>query len=810
MGKRIMKRMVEMLFCSLGTIFVLMALPLRAGELLLAEKGTTKYAIVLSNQASKSEKTAAEELAGYLQEITGATFQIITEDKEVPGPRIIVGPGTLGNSILGKEAVGQMAEEEFIIRTAGSDLLLVGGRPRGTLYAVYSFLENDLGYRWLNWYGNEVIPKKETLRVNRIDRKEKPAFRSRDVYFRNYTDMEQMKRFLICNRIQGPNLRWLHGDEYISRYGGIYYREIAPGCHTLFYYIPPGEAPTRCSFAYFQSRDQNNYFKTNPEYFSLIDGRRVPCQQLCFSNPGLRRTLTAEVEKYIKFVEGEGDLSISAVGGKNLLSISAMDSPGDLCQCPECQELVKREGTPGAPLFDYLVELANYIRDKYPGVFITTLAYRRGQTEKPPLHLKMPENVVIVFAPIDNNFSAPFEDQSNEETFENIKSWTSVTKHLLVWYYPNPYGDMLPIGNLENAAKDFRFFRKIGVEGFMLEHDSGIYESHHLADLQTWLLAKLMWNPDQNFNTLTEDFTNNFYGKAAPFIRKYLYALEKATQGMTTTMSWIPAARAYCFLTPELLIASQKIFDQAEEVVLNDPVLLLRVRQARMSLDRASFHFRRDISAIPDSGLEREEIARRYRDTYQKTIEKRIRPEFRQEFSRYVEDFFNPRLRITSTLKLKPLPVPLNEIPEEKVQQVVPDSSQLYRDATIEKDPDSASGIAITKETGGELPFNLGYYDGTTKRQLPRNITKDEICSSGYNLYKIGRTTLNEQCLVWISSSWWIGFPAISACYDSDDPEKEWDIYASLRFEGPTYPHGPKSTVDRVFVDRVVLVPVEE
>ena len=339
-----------------------------------------------------------------------------------------------------------------------------------------------------------------------------------------------------------------------------------------------------------------------------------------------------------------------------------------------------------------------------------------------------------------------------------------------------------------------------------------MYDSHNMPDLQTWLITKLMWNPDQDFNTLVEDFTDHFYGKAAPFIRKYLYSLEKATQGMTSSMGWVAEPSIHNFLTPKFLVASQKTFAQAEKAVLHDPLLLLRVRQARMSLDRASFLFLRGIAATEDSGSKREEIARRYRDTYQKTIEKI--PQNSGQLSALshggeVEKFLNMWSMMNPTLK--PLPAPFNELPKGKVQQVTPNYAIALCNhsphGTIEKDPDAAVGIAIARESG-EKPFNVGYYDELTHRQLRRDITEDQISSSGYNLYKIGRTTLNSQCKVWIGRLWVPQFP-ISVYYDVNNPEKEWDIYASLRFEGPSYPHGQKSTVDRVFVDRVVLVPVE-
>ena len=37
-----------------------------------------------------------------------------------------------------------------MIRTVGDNLILTGGRPRGTLYAVYEFLERPVGCHWLD------------------------------------------------------------------------------------------------------------------------------------------------------------------------------------------------------------------------------------------------------------------------------------------------------------------------------------------------------------------------------------------------------------------------------------------------------------------------------------------------------------------------------------------------------------------------------------------------------------------------------------------------------------------------------------
>ena len=66
--------------------------------------------------------------------------------------------------------VGRLADEEYVVKTVGNGLYLLGGDAdttyaeamevrkiamRGTLYAVYDFLENEMGVKWL-WPGDTV------------------------------------------------------------------------------------------------------------------------------------------------------------------------------------------------------------------------------------------------------------------------------------------------------------------------------------------------------------------------------------------------------------------------------------------------------------------------------------------------------------------------------------------------------------------------------------------------------------------------------------------------------------------------------
>ena len=72
-------------------------------------------------------------------------------------------------------------DEEWCIKSFGRDVVLAGGGTRGTLYAVYRFLEDDCGVRW--WMdGDEDVPSAKPLKFDALDRRGKPFFPCRNIY----------------------------------------------------------------------------------------------------------------------------------------------------------------------------------------------------------------------------------------------------------------------------------------------------------------------------------------------------------------------------------------------------------------------------------------------------------------------------------------------------------------------------------------------------------------------------------------------------------------------------------------------------
>ena len=72
-----------------------------------------------------------------------------------------------------------LGDEGFLIQTIGESLIIAGGRRRGTLYGVYTFLEDYLGCRWFSPKVSR-IPQAPVIEIGPIERRDKPILEWRE------------------------------------------------------------------------------------------------------------------------------------------------------------------------------------------------------------------------------------------------------------------------------------------------------------------------------------------------------------------------------------------------------------------------------------------------------------------------------------------------------------------------------------------------------------------------------------------------------------------------------------------------------
>lgn len=756
-------------------------------RLTLADDGKAMAAIVLCDSPEPAEQTAANELAAYLGAITGGTFAIVAESQAAAAqsPRIFVGPTAFAQS-QGIDTAALEAEQ-WLMRTVADDIILAGGRPRGTLYAVYRFLEDVAGVHWWNPY-EESVPRQSTLQIGALDRNGKPAFRCRDIYMLYGNDGG---RFAARNRLNRD------GDARIaSTYGGAMDYGPPYHVHTFNMYVP------------------ESLFDAHPEWFSLINGKRETNQtQLCLTNPELRSFILDKLKTYIE--QSRASAAKNNEPAPSVFSISQNDWMG-MCQCPACQAIANAEESEAGPLLDFVNYLAEAIATDYPEVSIDTLAYM--MTQKPPKSIRPRENVIIRLCDTGSNFTLPITDPANQEFHDHLLRWAAIAKNLRIWDYAVTYAPHygLPLPTVHTYEPDYRFYAEHNVEGVFTEHEFPILAD--MRDFKIWMMMKTLEDPYQDYGALVQTFTGGFYGAAGDCIRQYLARLEQASSEHPSYLSMGASPRQYRYLDLPFALDAQALFDKAEIAVTGDGILLCRVRFARLPLDRACIVLYRELLAqwvrgghAPESmPLARDAIAARCRETWNTQIALRIPQGQQKEALAEIDAELNPLLARPAFV---PVPEKFRGLPSEDVFDFTADASRNWDDqAKRVSDAEAESGFTNRLELSEEdmkryaLPMSWGLYDVINKQgRAAATIKPEDVAGPGYHWYKLGTFPIAPSYYVYFFWSWVIQVDVDSAQVP-DHPEHPFGIWARIKFEGPGFPHGQPNAKNAISVERVVLV----
>jgi hypothetical protein len=505
----------------------------------LARDGQAKVAVVKQPGATPAEAYAIQELIDTLKQITGADFTVQETATQAPQRAIVVGPGPVATALFPEVPFAQLGQEEIVIKTKGNRLLLAGGRPRGTLYAVAQFLQEQCGVRWWTPWASH-FPRQPRLRLGKLDVRYQPPFESRDPFWFPAFN----KEWAVRNYSNSQSAR------IPEETGGcIVYKGFV---HTFFPLVPPAE-----------------HFATHPEWFSLLQGKRTAERaQLCTTNPQLRDFVVERVKQWLR-----------ETPTARIISVSQNDWHG-ACRCPACAALDEAEGSHAGAMLDFVNYIAAKIEPEFPQVAVDTLAYQ--YTRKPPKTIKPRPNVIVRLCSIECNFREPLDHPSNASFAADIRGWAAICNRLYIWDYTTDFAHYVqPHPNWFTLGPNVRFFQQHNVRGLF---EQGAYQSYgsEMSELRAWVLAQLLWNPKKDDRALINEFLDGYYGKAAAApIRRYLEHLYEAARGYNLTCF---SKTDTPFLRFRHLAAAEQLWEQAEAAVAQDPQLLPRVRVARLPL----------------------------------------------------------------------------------------------------------------------------------------------------------------------------------------------------------------------------------
>ena len=336
--------------------------------------------------------------------------------------------------------------------------------------------------------------------------------------------------------------RYIYGQEMGEKngYGGVY----TPGGQVWCYLVPP-----------------SRYFKRHPEYYALLDGERVACSphrgQLCTSNPQVAVIMARKIIRYMDENPGE------------IVPISPNDN-NDFCECPDCQALDVKPGQLADRLVHFYNQVAAIVEQKHPDRKMTFLAY--ANYTEPPVREKPHRNLIPQICRIE-----PYSYGISEDRLEKlIQGWCRLSPTVSTYEY---VGDWRWFGfypMLRDFQRSLQVYKRCGVDIVAAE----CHPHWATQGLNVWVAQRLLWDCDQDLNTLIADYCKGMYHAAAEPIVRFFNALEDESWRLNPN----PIYSSKFFNGPLTRELNQCLVD-AEMLARGDEIALERLQLLRIGYE---------------------------------------------------------------------------------------------------------------------------------------------------------------------------------------------------------------------------------
>ncbi len=461
----------------------------------LARGGFTDYRIVTSATPTSYEQFAVSELKEFFHMATGATLREITDEGlayDESQKWISVGDTALSAAAGVDTPYDVLGRDGARVVTKGNILILTGATDRGTVNAVYDFLHETFGYEC--YAPDEIkIEVKDVVRLRNFNITDVPSFAERSTAYAVHTN----STFALRMRSQAKISGW------------------AKWTHSEFHWMKP-----------------EVYAADNPDWFS--DDQL----QLCIT----RDVGDLESDEYDHsnmrgtYVEGVKDYLIKDPSATHMM-LGIVDNR-KYCTCESCMASDERYGGQSGSrirFYNAIVrELREWLKVNYPGRHVTFACFAYLSCFDAPVNYDeasgtytavdpsvIPDDdLAVLWAPMDACYAHSFNAPCNSVDKRSLDGWAAIAKHLYVWSYCTDFtASFLPFDNFNSLAENYKLFADYGVEFF---YDQGNeWMTPFFNELFCYVQTKLMWDVNLDYNALVEDFMQQYYKDAAPYMLEY-------------------------------------------------------------------------------------------------------------------------------------------------------------------------------------------------------------------------------------------------------------------------------------------------
>ncbi len=543
-------------------------------NIVLASNGSSDYKIVINDVDPNGDLAfASSDLQTLFAQSTGATLPIITDvgltfnenDKY-----IVLGNNDVSSGSGMTLSYAEFGEDGSHIKRIGNVLLINSVWDCGAKYGIYEFLWYNLG-----------------IRIYAMDEIKMPDLRNSTVYLKDF-DYKNIPDF--AERCSGLNER--KGDEtvcyrlgYNKGHGENWYL----WCHTSFNLIP-----------------KNTYYADHPDWYNDVGN------QLCYSNEEM-------FEEMVKNIKDKINTVAFRRNAPGFFQIGLEDNQ-NFCACDRCKQVASENGGNSGVLMLFMNKLADvlnpWLKETYPDVEpIKWVTFAYASTVDPPVkmlddgtyvpyneNVVAHENVGIMFAPLRANWAYSLTDVDKNPTFANmINGWKVIEPEVYVYTYTQIYDASMYYNDNWSTIKDqYQTWVDMGAKYIF---DEGGNDGIPFSELRDYVHGKMFWDVESDVEYYIDDFMNNYFKVAAPYVKEYFNRLRTHYElierdliskgdmsfGIYSYLNQHPSLGSKDYWDKDWLLSSIAILDRAIEEAEKLPdgseknLILKRVREERIS-----------------------------------------------------------------------------------------------------------------------------------------------------------------------------------------------------------------------------------
>lgn len=594
-----------------------LALTVACSALEIVTDGRAVATVVIPDEPLPVVEFAADEFVYHVKKATGAELEVVAESAMPADAPVIMLGGCRAATDAGL-SLDATEPNAWVIKLIGNRLYMLGddsdgpaawilhnNRTRvGTLFAVYSFLEQHVRVKWL-WPGElgEVIPRTTSLSVDEWDERGRPAF---------------------------VHTRWRDGGAILAGEDGW----ATPEARSRFL-AEQGKWLRRHRFALGRNMDMahafpawwDKYHETHPEYFNLLpDGTRRSDAtyhggsprliSMSVGDPAFQKAVVDDWQQRRTPEKPWIDCSENDTCAKCVCDYCmALDVPDPNLAFPwaERMERAKAAFSAGDPAW---YENLGSLSDRYARYYLAVLeearkydpeavvmGYAYANYIDPPLDTKLNSSIIIGVVP---PMYYPWTDAKREANRERWLGWYEAGPRMFLrpnWMLD---GHNMPLFLARKLGDDFCFYASHSLIGTDFDSLTGQYAAQ---GPNLYMLARLHEKPSMEVEAVLDEYYSAF-GPAEQAVRDYFTHWERVadtdhTQPATEAGAGQRAAdddpgeqieglhwsyfyrQAHVIFTPEAMAEGRALIDRAIDAARGDELAARRVTWLQHGLRNA-------------------------------------------------------------------------------------------------------------------------------------------------------------------------------------------------------------------------------